>query len=67
MKAEQFRNAEGQLTISKIVVYSESTALVVGAMVLIGESALLAPTVDAEEVRGLSAVPGDTDLKKAWL
>ena len=67
LKVEQFRDAQGQLTVSKVIVYSKATELVVGAMVLIGESPLSAPTADSEEVRALSAVPGSTNMVRAML
>lgn len=66
-KQEQFRDINGNLTMSSRVVYSDATELAVGSMILIGESSLTSPTADAEEVRAISATPSGTKLKKVWL
>ena len=66
-KQEQFRDINGNLTMSSRVVYSEATELAVGSMVLVGGSSLASPTADAEEVRAISSTPSGTNLKKAWL
>jgi len=63
----QFRDDKGQLNVSKASVYSRSTVLAVGSMVLIGESSSSEPTADAEEVRGFKSTPSGTTLKVALL
>lgn len=66
-KQEQFRDANGQLTMSSRVVYSKATELAVGVMVLVGESSASSPTVDAEEVRAIASIPSAITMKKVWL
>lgn len=65
-KSEQFRDSQGQLTVSKAVVYTENTVSI-GDRVFIGESTSSTPVQAAEVVRGLSSVASFTNMKKVWL
>lgn len=64
---KKFTDKNGDSKMSTAVCYSKGAGLLIGAMVLFGESTDAAPPSSANDVRALSQTPsGAGDLKKAW-
>lgn len=66
-KVTEFKDANGKISVANKLIYSKSPEMVLGAMILVGESSAVAPSADAREIMMISAVQVGTNLRKAWL
>lgn len=66
-KQEQFRDENGDIRMSKSLIYTNGVGITVGTMVLMGSHADVSPPATADEVKAYSAVASETTMKKIWL